>query len=89
MLGGAAIPIQFIDLICTDNASEIDAANAQTVERTIDPEFVSRFVQAHGEGGFDRIPIGFHSTGSDADAVALHAAAHTEQLHMLVAHRPG
>jgi alkanesulfonate monooxygenase len=76
-------------MIRTDNASEIDAANAQTVEQTIDLGFVSRFVQAHEEGGFDRIPIGYHSTAPDAWKVAAQVAESTERLHMLVTHRPG
>jgi alkanesulfonate monooxygenase len=83
------MPIQFIGMIRTDNASEIDAANAQTVEKTIDPQFVADFAQAHENSGFDRILIGYHSTAPDAWAVGAHAAANTERLHMLVAHRPG
>jgi alkanesulfonate monooxygenase len=77
--------IQFIGMIRTDNASEIDVANAQTVEQTIDLGFVSQFAQAHEEGGFDRILIGYHSTAPDTRAVAQHAAAQTEQLHLLAA----
>jgi alkanesulfonate monooxygenase len=83
------MPIQFIGMIRTDNLSEIDSAVAQTVEATLDPGFVRDFARAHEEAGFDRILIGFHSTGPDAWAVATHAAYATERLHMLVAHRPG
>jgi alkanesulfonate monooxygenase len=86
---GSPRDIQFIGMIRTDNSSEIDSAVAQTVEEIIDPAFVTEFAQAHEEAGFDRVLIGFHSTGPDAWAVAAHAAANTEQLHMLVAHRPG
>jgi alkanesulfonate monooxygenase len=81
--------IQFIGMIRTDNISEIDSAVAQTVEATIDPDFVRDFARAHEDAGFDRVLIGYHSTGPDAWAIAAHAAAHTENLHMLVAHRPG
>lgn len=83
------MPMQFIGMIRTDNISEIDSAVAQTVEATIDPGFVSEFARAHEEAGFDRILIGFHSTGPDAWAVAAQAAASTERLSMLIAHRPG
>src|SRR4051812_6657080 len=83
------MPIQFIGMIRTDNKSEIDSAVAQTVEGAIDPAFVAEFARAHEEAGFDRVLIGFHSTGPDGWAVAAHAAAHTKHLHMLVAHRPG
>lgn len=83
------MPIQFIGMIRTDNVSEVDSAVALSVEARIDPGFVAGFARAHERAGFDRVLIGFHSTGPDAWAVAGHAAAHTETLHMLVAHRPG
>src|SRR5918993_814046 len=81
--------IQFIGMIRTDNISEIDSAVALSVEATIDPDFVRDFAHAHEAAGFDRVLIGYHSTGPDAWLVAAHAAANTERLHMLVAHRPG
>lgn len=81
--------MQIIGMIRTDNASEIDNAAAQTVEGVIDPAFVAEFAQAHEQAGFDRVLVGFHSTGPDGWLVAAHAAANTEKLHMLVAHRPG
>ncbi len=81
--------MQIIGMIRTDNASEIDNAAAQTVEGVIDRDFVKEFAQAHEGAGFDRVLIGFHSTGPDGWLVAAHAAAHTQHLHMLIAHRPG
>ncbi len=83
------MPLQIIGMIRTDNLSEIDSALAQTVEATLDPGFVRDFAQAHEAADFDRVLIGFHSTGPDAWAVAAHAAYETERLGMLVAHRPG
>lgn len=83
------MPVQFIGMIRTDNISEIDSAVALSVEATIDPGFVADFARAHEAAGFERVLIGYHSTGPDAWAVAAHAAANTERLHMLVAHRPG
>lgn len=83
------MPIQFIGMIRTNNASEIHGPNAATVESAIDPAFVRDFARAHEEGGFERILIGYHTGGPDGWAIAGHAAAHTERLHMLVAHRPG
>lgn len=83
------MPLQFIGMIRTNNASEIDGASAATVETSIDPQFISRFARAHEEGGFARVLIGYHTTAPDGWAVASHAAASTERLHMLVAHRPG
>src|SRR5687767_9216871 len=87
--GMLAMPVQFIGMIRTDNISEIDSAVALSVEAAIDPAFVAGFARTHERAGFDRVLIGFHSTGPDAWAVAGHAAAQTDKLHMLVAHRPG
>src|SRR3978361_1983525 len=42
----------------------------------------------HG-GGFDRVLIGWHSNGPDGLQLAAHAAAHTDRVGFLVAHRPG
>lgn len=83
------MPIQFIGMIRTNNASEIHGAAASTVEDVIDPKFVADFARAHEEGGFDRILIGYHTSGPDGWAIASHAAAHTARLNLLVAHRPG
>ena len=80
--------IQFIGMIRTNNVSEIHGA-ANNREGAIDPGFVTAFARAHEENGFDRILIGYHTTAPDGWALASHAAAHTEKLHMLVAHRPG
>jgi hypothetical protein len=43
--------IQFFGMIRTDNISEIDSAVAQTVEATIDPEFVRDFARADEAAG--------------------------------------
>jgi alkanesulfonate monooxygenase len=86
---GSPQDVQFIGMIRTDNRSEIDSTVAQTVEEVIHSGFVRDFAQAHEEADFDRVLIGFHSTGPDGWLVAAHAAANTERLHMLVAHRPG
>ena len=80
--------IQFIGMIRTNNVSEIHGA-ANNREGVIDPRFVAQFARAHEENGFDRILIGYHTTAPDGWALASHAAAHTEKLHMLLAHRPG
>src|SRR3954467_5492124 len=83
------MPIHFIGMIRANNASEIHGASAATVETAIDPGFVREFARAHEAGGFERILIGYHTPGPDGWAIAGYAAAHTERLHLLVAHRPG
>ncbi len=82
------MPIEFVGMIRSNDTSEIHSADA-TKESNIDPGFVRDFARAHEEGGFDRVLIGYYSTGPDGWSIASHAAAHTERLHMLVAHRPG
>jgi len=76
-------------MIRTDNVSEIDGVAASQIERSLDPKFVADFARVHEEGGFERILIGYHTTSPDGWAVAAHAAANTETLHVLLAHRPG
>jgi alkanesulfonate monooxygenase len=50
---------------------------------------VRRFARAHEDAGFDRVLIGYSSSRPDGTQVAAYAAAHTERLSFLVAHRPG
>lgn len=82
------MPVEFIGMIRGNDVSEIDRADA-SVEERIDPAFVRAYARAHEEAGFDKVLIGAYSTGPDGWSVAAHAAAHTERLGMLVAHRPG
>jgi alkanesulfonate monooxygenase len=82
------MPVEFIGFIRGNDVSEIDRADA-AVEERIDPAFVRAHARAHEAAGFDKVLIGAYSTGPDGWSVAAHAAAHTERLGMLVAHRPG
>jgi alkanesulfonate monooxygenase len=54
-----------------------------------DHDFIRDFAQAHERGGFDRILVGYFSNAPDGFLVAAHAAASTEKLGILLAHRPG
>lgn len=81
------MPIHFIGLIRGSDVSEIHGKGS--IEEEIDPRFVADFARAHEEAGFERVLIGYGTTGPDGWSVASHAAAHTERLKMLVAHRPG
>jgi alkanesulfonate monooxygenase len=47
------------------------------------------FAEAHEKAGFDRVLVGYTSTSAEGFAVAGYAAAHTERLSYLIAHRPG
>src|SRR3984885_13542141 len=83
--GGRHMPVEFIGMIGTKNESEIRL----TAGPVIDPDYVKRFARAHEDAGFDRVLIGYSSTRPDGTQVAAYAAAHTERLSFLVAHRPG
>ncbi|MCA1644479.1 MAG: LLM class flavin-dependent oxidoreductase [Chloroflexi bacterium] len=79
------MPIEFIGMIATQEASEVVPPQGATV----DPEFTARFAQVHEEGGFDRILIGYGSRWPDGWQVANHAVRATRCLKILLAHRPG
>ncbi|XVQ15081.1 LLM class flavin-dependent oxidoreductase [Spirillospora sp. CA-255316] len=77
--------VEFIGMIRTADASETRPPRGPE----IDPGYTRRFAQAHEEAGFDRALIGYHSWDADGFSVASYAAAHTERLGLLLAHRPG
>lgn len=77
--------VEIIGMITTHKQSEIHAAQPPVIDR----DYVRRFAQAHEAAGFDRILVPQHSTGPDASQVIAYAAAHTERVHFLLAHRPG
>lgn len=77
--------IDFIGMIATQSVSEIHPP----LGPAIDPEYVRRFAQAHEQAGFDRILVAWHSTGPDPLLVATQAAAATERIGLMLAHRPG
>jgi len=79
------MPVEFIGMIGTKNESEIRLTGGPV----IDPDYVRRFARAHEDAGFDRVLIGYSSARPDGTQVAAYAAAHTERLGFLVAHRPG
>ena len=77
--------VEFIGQISTQHASEIHPSSGPA----IDPDFVRRFVGAHEEAGFDKVLVGHSASSADGLQVAAFAAAHSERLGYLVAHRPG
>jgi alkanesulfonate monooxygenase len=79
------MPVEFIGLIATQEASETKQASGPLV----DPAYTRRIARAHEDAGFDQVLIGYSSGYPDGAQVAAHAAAHTERLTYLVAHRPG
>lgn len=79
--------IEIIGMISTTLASEIYGKSIIT--GAVDPRFIADFARAHEDGGFDRVLVGYGSTGADGFVVTAHAAAATTRLGFLIAHRPG
>ncbi len=77
--------VEFIGMIATRKASEIHAPEGPVIDR----DYVRDFAQAHDKAGFDRILVAYHSTGPDPFLVVSYAAAVTERVGFMLAHRPG
>jgi alkanesulfonate monooxygenase len=77
--------VEFVGMIGTRDVSETRAPAGPP----IDPAYVRRFARAHEDAGFDRVLIGYGSSTPDGTQVAAYAAAVTEKLGFLIAHRPG
>jgi alkanesulfonate monooxygenase len=77
--------IEFIGMIQPRDMSETRPPSGPA----IDPGYIRAAAQAHDDGGFDRILIGWFSNGPDGFQIAAHAGAHTKKVGFLVAHRPG
>jgi alkanesulfonate monooxygenase len=59
------------------------------IEGGLSPAYVAEAARAHEVSGFDLVLVGYSSSSAEGFLVALHAAAHTQRLGYLVAHRPG
>ncbi len=64
-------------------------ATLHVIEGGLAPNYVVEAARAHEASGFDRVLVGYSSSSAEGFLVALHAAAHTERLGYLIAHRPG
>ena len=81
--------VEFIGMIRTQPGSEADGLADATSDGLIDPAYIGEFARAHEASGFDKVLIGYNSTGPDGFAVAAYAAGQTTKLGFLIAHRPG
>jgi alkanesulfonate monooxygenase len=77
--------VEFIGMIHHREASEIMPPPPVIMDRG----YIRDFAQAAEAGGFDKVLVGYFSDGPDGFLLAAAAAAHTEKLGFLVAHRPG
>ncbi len=59
------------------------------IEGALSPDYVVDFARAHEDAGFDMALVGYSSSSAEGFLVAQHAAANTERIGYLVAHRPG
>ncbi len=55
----------------------------------VDPDYILDFARTHEDAGFDLVLTGYSSSTPDGFEVAGYAAAHTDRLGYLIAHRPG
>jgi alkanesulfonate monooxygenase len=82
------VPVEFIGMIGV-KPEGADGAAVHVIGGAIDGAWVGEFARAHEDAGFDRVLVGYTSTAADGFLVASHAAARTERLGFLIAHRPG
>ncbi|MFV0525315.1 MAG: LLM class flavin-dependent oxidoreductase [Acidimicrobiales bacterium] len=64
-------------------------ATVHVIDGGVSPEHLVEYAQIHERAGFDLVLVGYTSTSADGWTVATHAAAHTDRLGYLIAHRPG
>jgi alkanesulfonate monooxygenase len=77
--------VDIIGMIQSQQQSEIQLPSGPVVDR----DYVRAFAQAHEQAGFDRVLVPHHSTGPSATLTIAYAAAVTERIHFMLAHRPG
>src|SRR3974377_2094940 len=65
------------------------AATLHVIEGGLSPNYVAEAARAHETSDFDLVRGGYSSASAEGFLVALHAAARTERLGYLIAHRPG
>src|SRR6202045_3913044 len=81
------MPIKIIGMIgVTPPRSD---ATLHVIEGGLSPDYVALAARAHEASGFDLVLVGYSSSSAEGFLIALHAAAHTERLGYLIAHRPG
>ena len=64
-------------------------ATLHVIEGGLSPPYVAEAARAHEKSGFGLVLVGYSSSSAEGFLVALHAAAATERLGYLIAHRPG
>ncbi len=81
------MPINILGMIGV--APPAGGATLHVIGGGIDRDYVCRFAQVHETAGFDAVLVGYTSSSAEGFQIAQYAAAHTDHLKFLVAHRPG
>ena len=81
------MPVKIIGMIGV--APPSNDATVHIITGGISPEYLKSFAQAHERADYDLVLVGYTSQSAEGVAVASYAAAHTERLAYLIAHRPG
>ena len=82
------MPIEVIGMIGV-RPEGADGAAVHVIGGEIDPAWVRDFSRAHEDAGFDKVLVGYTSSAAEGFVVSSYAAANTERLAYLIAHRPG
>ena len=80
--------IEFVGMIGV-RPEGADGAAVHVIGGAIDMAWIRDFSRAHEDAGFDKVLVGYTSTAADGILISSYAAAHTERLGYLIAHRPG
>ena len=79
------MPVEMIGWIAPRVSSELIPPSGPPFDANV----VAETARIHERAGFDRVLIGYFSDAPDGFLVGAHAAAVTERLGFLLAHRPG
>ena len=79
------MPVEMIGWIAPRVSSEIIPPEGPP----FDPAVIAETAQIHEAADFDRVLIGYFSNAPDGFLIGAHAAACTDRLQFLLAHRPG
>jgi len=81
------VPVRIVGMIGV--APPASTATVHIITGGISPDFLREFAQAHEAADYDLVLVGYTSQSAEGLQVASYAAAHTERLGYLIAHRPG
>ena len=79
------MPVEMIGWIAPRVSSEVQPAQGPPFDAGV----IAKTARVHEAAGFDRVLIGYFSDAPDGFILGAHAAAVTERLGLLLAHRPG